>query len=432
MSLSKLNIPSVCSYFHIVCTLFLFCCIPFYYSIFTQYALIFFFSSFVIDYIASKRWKEGFKWNYSRVISVFLLLQIGLLFIFSLFEQEPRYLSTLYEYRMSFLGFGIVGLLGVSNKFKVRYFAYSTIIAVIVLLISLYNVIPDWFDNLVTLNEKLKIIRHLRGINICSHMTINIFFCVGMALFAKLFTISHKAVEKVFCVLMIVLYYIFVMLSEGRMGMLNASLLLGFILLRSCLNKVRFLLPLFIILAMMVASGVYYVYTNDAIKSNISVLNKTNPREFIWKEAVNKIKKSPIIGVGASTNAAEFKDILLKNQDLIKTERFLLSHLEKDHVYGMHPHNQIMQSWQEYGIIGLFAILGLFVSIAFAVRGSLTLSLIFSVLFIQLLSEVIDGGITTIGFCTYVYLILVLLESKQMGKEKVGCPKRISCTPCNA
>lgn len=431
MGITKQNIQSVCSYFHIVCTLVLFCSIPFYYSRFTQYGLIFFFVSFVIDYVSSERWKKGFKINSSRIVSFFLLLQIVLLFIFSFFEQQPQYLSTLYEYRLAFLGFGIVGLLGVSDKFKVRYFAYSTIISVIALFILLYQFIPDWYDNLHTINEKLSVLRYIRARNVCSHMILNIFLGVGMALFAKLFTISKSNLEKGFSVLMIILYYVMVMASEGRVGMLNATIVLGCIILRAIISNRKLLIPLLIGLVISFVS-VFYLTISEKTEFRISALEKGNPREFIWEEGINKIKQSPIIGVGASTNAAQFKDILLNNEDLIRTEQFLLMNLRQDKVYGMHPHNQIMQSWQEYGIIGLFAIMALFMSIILAVRGSLTLNLIFIIIFVQLLSEVIDGGVTTVGFCTYVYLILVLLASNEMGKEKICSPKWISRSPSNA
>lgn len=174
------------------------------------------------------------------------------------------------------------------------------------------------------------------------------------------------------------------------------------------------------------------VITSNSIKSISPSFNKSNPRKHIWVEAIDKIKESPIVGVGASTNAAQFKEILLRNEDLLMEEEFLIGNLRNDKVYGMHPHNQIMQSWQEYGLLGLFVILGLFTTIILAIRGSLTLNLIFIPIFVQLQTEVIDGGITTIGFCTYIYLILVLLESKQMGKEKIGGLKWISRSPSNA
>jgi sensor histidine kinase YesM len=106
--------------------------------------------------------------------------------------------------------------------------------------------------------------------------------------------------------------------------------------------------------------------------------------------------------------------------------------LEEDKVYGMHPHNQIMQNWQEYGIIGLFTILGLFISLLLASRRSLSLSLIILIILVQLQTEVIDGGITTVGFCMYVYLILALLKSDEMGKEKISSLKWISRSPGNA
>lgn len=432
MSITKQNIQSVCSYFHIACTLVLFCSIPFFYSRFTQYGLIFFFSSFAIDYVASERWKKGFKINYSRIISFFILLQIVLLYVYSFFELEPRYLSTLYEYRMAFVGFGIVGLLGVSDKFRVRHFAYPTLISVVVLCISLYSIIPDWLTNLDNFSEKLTAIRHLRAMNVCSHMTMNLFLCVGMALFCKVFTLSKYKLEKAFSLFTIFLYFSLVVASEGRVGILNAFILLGCILLRISIHKLKLLLPVLAMFIVITFSIFIIVATSSSIKSISPSFNKSNPRKHIWVEAIDKIKESPIVGVGASTNAAQFKEILLRNEDLLMEEEFLIGNLRNDKVYGMHPHNQIMQSWQEYGLLGLFVILGLFTTIILAIRGSLTLNLIFIPIFVQLQTEVIDGGITTIGFCTYIYLILVLLESKQMGKEKIGGLKWISRSPSNA
>lgn len=432
MSITKQNIQSVCSYFHIACTLVLFCSIPFFYSRFTQYGLIFFFSSFAIDYVASERWKKGFKINYSRIISFFILLQIVLLYVYSFFELEPRYLSTLYEYRMAFLGFGIVGLLGVSDKFRVRHFAYPTLISVVVLCISLYSIIPDWLTNLDSLSEKLTALRHIRATNICSHMTMNLFLCVGMALFCKVFTLSRFKLEKAFSLFTIFLYFALVVASEGRVGILNAFILLGCILLRISIHKLKLLIPILAMFIVITFSIFTIVITSNSIKSISPSFNKSNPRKHIWVEAIDKIKESPIVGVGASTNAAQFKEILLRNEDLLMEEEFLIGNLRNDKVYGMHPHNQIMQSWQEYGLLGLFVILGLFTTIILAIRGSLTLNLIFIPIFVQLQTEVIDGGITTIGFCTYIYLILVLLESKQMGKEKIGGLKWIFRSPSNA
>lgn len=432
MVLEKLNIQSVCSYFHIACTLFLFSTLPFYYSMFTQYGLILFFASFVIDYIVSKRWQQGFKLSASRVVSLFLLLQFALLFIYGLFESEPKYLSTLYEYRLSFLGFGIVGLLGVNDKFKLRHFAYTTLPSIIVLFVCLYSVLPDYVFKIEKFNVFLNELSAYRAKYICSHMTINIFLCVGMALFAKIYQSSKNTFEKIFSALVVILYFAIVMLSNARIGMLNASLLFGCILLRTTVKNKKLLILTMLLLAVAVLSSLYIITTDNPIRSKIPVLNKSNPREFIWHEAVEKIKMSPIIGVGASTNAAEFKEMLLGNEDLIRTEIFLLSHIKQDHVYGMHPHNQIMQSLQEYGIIGLLAILGLFASIVMATRGSFTLSMVFVVIFVQLLSEVIDGGITTLGFCTYIYLIWVLLESSDMRKEQICSSKGTLSSECNA
>jgi O-antigen ligase len=416
MSLSKLNIQSVCSYFHIACTLVLFCAIPFFYSPFIQYGLIFFFVSFIADYLTSKRWQEGFKWNTSRVVSALILLQFVLLFIFGFFEKDTRYLSTFYEMRTAYLGFGIVGLLGVSDKFKVRPFAYASALTMVPFLIILYNMLPEWIANVDNIQDKVNFISQVRGKNICSHMTLNIFLSVGMILFSKVISISKSKLEKAFSILMILVFYVLVVTTMGRVGLLHASIVLLCIFLRFAATKLKYLIPTLVVLLVGAVGVGTFLLSDNPLKDDIKVLNKTNPREYIWQDGVELIKESPIVGLGASTNALRVKERLLANEELCSMEKFLIMNLKKEHVFGMHTHNQLMQSWQEYGIIGLVAILALFVAMILLVKGSLSLSLVSLVLFIQMVTEPIDGGITAIGFCTYIYFIQVLLKSKQVGK----------------
>ena len=417
MVTSKLNIQSVCSYFHIACTLFLFGAIPFYYSSFLQYGLIFFFVSFAADYLASKRWQQGFALDKTRIVSLLVLLQFVLLFVYSFFEADTRYLSTIYEYRTSFLGFGLIGLLGVSDKFRVRHFAYTVPLAVIAFLIVLYGYLPESFFQL-DLKKKLVEISYYRSLHICAHMQLNIFLCAGMMLFSKLITITKSKLEKVFSILMIVFLYVLILSTQARVGIVNASVVLVFIILRFTIKKLKYLIPTITVLLTLGLGMALFLLSDSPIKKDIPVLNRTNPREFIWQDGVDLIKESPLLGVGAGTNALRVKEKLLADEQLCSMEWFLIMHLKKEHVFGMHTHNQIMQSWQEYGIIGLFAILALWGSVIWASRRSLTLNVIFLVILVQLITEVIDGGVTSIGFCFYIYLILLLLNSGEVGRDK--------------
>lgn len=417
MVTSKLNIQSVCSYFHIACTLFLFGAIPFYYSSFLQYGLIFFFVSFAADYLASKRWQQGFALDKTRIVSLLVLLQFVLLFVYSFFEADTRYLSTIYEYRTSFLGFGLIGLLGVSDKFRLRHFAYTVPLAVIAFLIVLYGYLPENFFQL-DLKKKLVEISYYRSLHICAHMQLNIFLCAGMMLFSKLITITKSKLEKVFSILMIVFLYALILSTQARVGIVNASVVLVFIILRFTIKKLKYLIPTIAVLLTLGLGMALFLLSDNPIKKDIPVLNRTNPREFIWQDGVDLIKESPLLGVGAGTNALRVKEKLLADEQLCSMEWFLIMHLKKEHVFGMHTHNQIMQSWQEYGIIGLVAILALWGSVIWASRRSLTLNVIFLVILVQLITEVIDGGVTSIGFCFYIYLILLLLNSGEVGRDK--------------
>lgn len=432
MSLTKTNIQSVCSYFHIACTLFLFSTVPFFYSMFTQYGLIFFFASFAIDYIASERWKQGFCLNTSRVISLLLILQFVLLYVFSFFEQDSRYLSTFFEYRTFLLGFGIVGLLGVSDKFKVRPFAYISIISVAICVYLTIDFLPEYYYKLDTLKAKLNLLKHTRAFNVSSHMMINTFMSVAMILFAKVISISKSKLEKAFSIFMVVVFYAIIMFSDGRIGMLNASIVLLFIILRFAVKKLKYLIPTLIAILSVVCLGIGFLFSDNPIKEKIIVLNKKNPREYIWKDGVDLVKESPFIGHGASTNALRVKEKLLNDETLVKVEYFLIQKLKEDKVYAMHTHNQIMQSWQEYGLIGLFAILALFVSIFVYSRNSLSITLIFSMIAIQLITDVIDGSIGNLGLSMYFYLMLIFICSKQMGKEQISGSKGALSSPSNA
>ena len=126
------------------------------------------------------------------------------------------------------------------------------------------------------------------------------------------------------------------------------------------------------------------------------------------------------------------KEKLLNDEALVKVEYFLIQKLKEDKVYAMHTHNQIMQSWQEYGLIGLFAILALFVSIFVYSRNSLSITLIFSMIAIQLITDVIDGSIGNLGLSMYFYLMLIFICSKQMGKEQISGSKGALSSPSNA
>lgn len=318
--------------------------------------------------------------------------------------------------RTAYLGFGIVGLLGVSDKFKVRPFAYASALTMVPFLIILYNMLPEWIANVDNIQDKVNFISQVRGKYICSHMTLNIFLSVGMILFSKVISISKSKLEKAFSILMILVFYVLVVTTMGRVGLLHASIVLLCIFLRFAATKLKYLIPTLVVLLVGAVGVGTFLLSDNPLKDDIKVLNKTNPREYIWQDGVELIKESPIVGLGASTNALRVKERLLANEELCSMEKFLIMNLKKEHVFGMHTHNQLMQSWQEYGIIGLVAILALFVAMILLVKGSLSLSLVSLVLFIQMVTEPIDGGITAIGFCTYIYFIQVLLKSKQVGK----------------
>jgi O-antigen ligase len=260
---------------------------------------------------------------------------------------------------------------------------------------------------------------------------INTFLSVGMILFAKVISISKSKIEKAFCIIMIIVYYALIILSDGRIGMMNASIILFCIILRFAAVKLKYLVPTLIGMLSILCLGICFLLSDSPIKKDITVLKKNNPREYIWKDGIELIKESPIIAKGASTNALRVKEKLLNDEELKKIETFLIKRLNEDKVYAMHTHNQLMQSWQEYGLIGVFAIVALFVSIFLYAKSSLSMFILFSMISIQLMTDVIDGSVGNLGFSMYIYLMFILISSKQVGKEKISSPKEALSAPSN-
>ena len=95
----------------------------FHYEKIHNITLYIFATTFVLGYLFEKRWK-AFAWTkYSYFFLMFIIYYL-LTIVWMPFEERQDYSMKMLEYRLVFLGIGIVGILGLNKYHKFKYYVW--------------------------------------------------------------------------------------------------------------------------------------------------------------------------------------------------------------------------------------------------------------------------------------------------------------------
>lgn len=303
--------------------------------------------TYVIEIIYEKKWRTLIwensirQWFFLSIIIYFLLQ-----FIYFPFENNIDSFKAIFEERVSFLAFGIIGFFGFNKYFKLKYFAWTFIATSFVLgvfLISKLNTEILFSDNR---NDLLGLIR-IKYIS--SHMKFNYFLNISLIFIYYLLAVykikknfwTISALSVSFIVIIVNLF-----LSDGRIGLLSSLIIFSFIILRYLWSKsIGFTV---------VATIVFVLFVSISVQQNPRITLskiKEDPRKEIWKVAAHEIINANFVGVGASTASNNLKSEFSKRG----MENF------------KHAHNIFLQTMVEYGFVGFLTILTVFILSFFAV-----------------------------------------------------------------
>jgi O-antigen ligase len=303
--------------------------------------------TYVIEIIYEKKWRTLIwensirQWFFLSIIIYFLLQ-----FIYFPFENNIDSFKAIFEERVSFLAFGIIGFFGFNKYFKLKYFAWTFIATSFVLgvfLISKLNTEILFSDNR---NDLLGLIR-IKYIS--SHMKFNYFLNISLIFMYYLLAVykikkdfwTISALSVSFIVIIVNLF-----LSDGRIGLLSSLIIFSFIILRYLWSKsIGFTV---------VATIVFVLFVSISVQQNPRITLskiKEDPRKEIWKVAAHEIINANFVGVGASTASNNLKSEFSKRG----MENF------------KHAHNIFLQTMVEYGFVGFLTILTVFILSFFAV-----------------------------------------------------------------
>ena len=353
---------SLIAYLPVVGMLVLVASLPFEYSEVRRTGHYLLGIGFGLDYVVNRRW-QGWHWTKDKWAFVSLIVLFLLLPLWQLWDTTPPtdYFWHQLNRHLFFLIVGIVGILGFSDRFRLRYVGYTMLLTGLVLFgtnlyLYLQQCTPAHFD-IVQFNV-------IRAKELQSHMVINLYVNTAIIIGFYILRRSASHIERTPVAIAMGLNWFYVLLSDGRTGFMT-SLIIVFVFLtgyawRWCR---RYWVPLSVTLVALM--GVL-VWNNKRLMSDELFHNS---RIYVWDYAIRQIAQKPWFGYGVSSVSTEFVENmyndevayngfvapLMQHPNFAPLGRTLMTH---------HAHNTLLMLWLEFGVAGVLALLFFFVSVA--------------------------------------------------------------------
>ncbi|MBO7458808.1 MAG: O-antigen ligase family protein [Paludibacteraceae bacterium] len=350
-------------------------------------------SSYAVWWLATRQWCN-FQWDKSKWLYVVIMALWAMLPIRQLFDATPPtdyYLRQVHLHAW-FLYTGIIGILGFSDKLKLRHVAYVMLATSVVMLAHcahLYFGTTEYgeADPFMRLNI-------LRRTTIHSHMVTDLYANTALILGFVTLRRSSRRWEQSIIGIAMVLTWLLILLSEGRIGMITSMLIVGVSVMYFLFQKSRIAAigsgALIVLMAI-----VAYAHHPHAIEMREGGEPRIAVWDYSWRMGIEK----PICGYGLSTLSEEY--VKKMYTDPTTMDGFIVPiiyHIPDFASQGKtmdthHPHNAFLMYWLAVGIIGVLLLVALFVLAALLPMGSerIFLWLFLLALFLQCLLEPIGA-----------------------------------------
>ena len=361
--------------------------------------------AYPLDYIVNRRW-EGWHWTMQKMVYVAFVAFFALIPIWQLFDpiRTDLFAFTLDHYA-PFLVIGICGLAGMTDKIRLDYTAWVMLgvsTAIVLYLTSRVGLEAHSWDSWVLMFNELRV----REVN--THMVVNLYYNLSL-IFGALVIIEsrHTGLVKMATALLMLPAIMALLISEGRTGIITLLLVALVLLLYYTIRDRRWWL---LALTMVLIAGAALVGRHNAQAFEKPTV--TNPRVYIWKVMTQMIAERPMSGYGVCSAREELIQRGLDDEDFVN---HYVAELQEDQKYRqngvvqyekMHPHNVLLETWTQFGIIGVLLIL-LCLLLPFFMRlgqTQLYLDLCVSAFVIQACFESLGSNLQPLMLCLPVLL----------------------------
>lgn len=312
-----------------------------------------FFLSYIVEFFLDKKWKRV-TLNKTHLYFLVMFGFFGLALVYYPFDSTT-YFRVLLERRYALAGFAFVGFFGVNDKYKLSYFLNLFVVTSLLIIAYLLVVrigLPDFFES----DQKIRLFNRTRTAYVNQHMGFNLFLDLALVSIWYLFKSSWRLMpiwKRVVYFLSAGIFLSCLLISEGRAGFLITIVLVCVIIgfeLWERLSKWGLLVAFILVVIAIGFASQHQRIRNMRIEGD--------PRVFLWQSAWTVIKEKPLLGHGISTAQEHFN---------IERERNQTSSFEYE-VKTMWPdviidsHNQVTQTWMEFGLLGVCFLMYLWLS----------------------------------------------------------------------
>ncbi len=346
------KVQNIISYLPFVVVLLLMASLPFPYGPFQRIVSYLIAIVYPLDYIINKRW-EGWKWSSRKWIYVVFIAFFALVPISQLFDpiRTPLYSFTLEHYA-PFLIIGLCGMFGMTDKIRLDYIAWAMLAVSCGIVLYLIGRVGFAIDGLY--NWAVAFNTYRWG-EVNSHMVVNLYFNLSLIMGAMILLESQYKWSVKAATGFLMVFPIFALsISEGRTGLLTflvSSLILTIYYLFTRRRWWMMTIITFIIAGVGVMVGTSSQWKEKPVADN--------PRMSIWRVESQMIRERPITGYGICSAREELISRGLADEQF--KDRYACE-IEGDPQYRkngvvtyekMHPHNVLLESWAQFGIIGV-------------------------------------------------------------------------------
>ena len=337
--------------------------IPYGWSVYQRIGCYTLVISYILYYFIHCRWRD-WRWSNQKWVYVIMIALWAMLPIRQFFDATPPtdYYLQQVHYHEWFLYTGIIGILGFSDKLKLKYVAYVMLATSVVMLAHcayLYFGSDAYPDTLPFMRFNI-----LRRTHIHSHMVTGLYANTALILgFASLRRTSRKRTKAIIGIAM-VLTWLFILLSNGRVGMISSMLVVGVCTIYYLRQKSRLAAW---VSGTIVALLAIAVYTHHP---HVLETRGAEPRYAIWDYSLRMGMQKPICGYGLSTLSKEYVEKMY--EDEVVYNNFIIPIINNTPefasqgktMYTHHPHNAFLQYWLAVGIMGVILLCALFICAA--------------------------------------------------------------------
>jgi len=412
------QLKKIVSYLPVIGLLLLLCALPFHYGWLQRLSLYIIGISFPIDYIYNQRWKSckwsNQKWVYVIFICFFLLIPIWQYFD----KQTTPTLQIMINNYVPFLFFGICGLLGITDRLRIEYVSMTMLITSVGIII--YTLLSVGFSDFSNFKIWIKHFNDILHQQVNTHMVINLYWNLSVifGFFIIWYSENSKWLKGVVVALLIPIC-LALSTTDGRTGLLSfVGVVLIFMLHSMFKHRRWWIFPIMLGFAMC---------TYGLFKQNnrlVAATTEINPRVYIWDIAVDMIKERPYLGYGVCSARSEFVEKGMEDDNFYnKYAKVLIDKLNSKtqniDLAIMHPHNALLDTWIQFGIMGVLLLLGCFV-LPFTMRigkYQLPLNLCVFVFAMQSIFESLGSNLQPLYLCLMVLILHNQFLNTEVPKE---------------